>query len=77
MFTSDPSASRLGGVHLDQAIGHFSPDASVAKVVAVIRQSPEMVHRLSSSRVLVIDDGTYVFAPCTNYECLTFVEQSI
>jgi hypothetical protein len=61
-FPSDPSAFRLGGVHLDQAIGRFSPDASIPSVVSIIHQSPEIAHRLASSRVLVIDDGRHLFS---------------
>ena len=63
-FTSAPSAFRLGGVqlHLDQVIGRFSPDASIPRLVSIIRQSPEMSHRLVSSRVLVIDDGKHLFS---------------
>jgi hypothetical protein len=78
IFT-DSSAFRLGGVHLDQVIGHSPPNASIPQVVSIIQQSPEMAHLLTSSRVIVIDDGKpiFSFAPAPNHKCLTFMQQSI
>jgi hypothetical protein len=53
----DPSAFKLGGVHLDRFIGRFSHAVTWLDAVNIIHQDPDMECCMYHARVLIIDDG--------------------